>query len=127
MELIQKREDELEKSSQTLVSVVDRLYRETSRLREETNRLREIISPHNYGIKELEEEIDHQHVLKDEIRKRLHTLEIRQARVGIDAPPEVEIEITDTRKRISEIEAKLKILEFDLAQLSSSDENSDNN
>jgi hypothetical protein len=108
-----------------LIEFLQNLDNETKILREEVRRLRLIMQPTSSmdGEEEIKDEIKHQSALKKEINRRLHALEMEQARKGIDTPPQVETQINDLRERISEIDAKIKILTYNLQQALSPDHN----
>lgn len=91
----------------------------TEKLREEVSRLRDVLSASKsvQGADEAREEIEHQTLIRKELIKRLRALEIEQARKGINTPAETEIQIGDIRDRMSEAEARIKILIYDLGQI----------
>lgn len=97
----------------------NKLMVSTEELQDDVRRLREVISSSSIieGVDEIREEIKHQTTLRKELIRRLRSLELEQARKGIDTPPQVETQISDIRDRITEIEAKIKILTYDLQQV----------
>lgn len=100
----------------TIRSEMERLTRVSETLQSEVDRLRDIIQPIGSveDEQDIREELQHQSLLKKELIKRLRILEIEQARKGIDAPPQTEIQIHDIKERITEIDARIKILNYDL-------------
>ena len=89
------------------------------RLQEEMERIRNVVAPKSMidGIEEIEEEIKHQSQIRRELIKRVRVLEIEQARKGINTPAEIDTQISDIRERVTETEARIKILSFDLEKL----------
>jgi hypothetical protein len=111
---------------QALTSTVNDFYgikkqflAEIQNLHNYINRLKDIIEPRGFTEKEdIKEEIKHQHELKKQYIKRIHVLEIDQAKRGINTPSEVEIEINDVHNYITECEAKIKLFTYELDHFS---------
>lgn len=93
------------------------LLHATNQLKDEIQRLRDVIHPSFVadGIDEIKDEINHYNLIRKELIRRLRSLEIEQARKGIDTPPHIETQINDLRRQIAESEARIKILSYDLS------------
>lgn len=61
-----------------------------------------------YSDEEEEEKENHLLELRNRLKRRLNSLQMQRATMGIRTPPDINIEIEDTEKEIAEIESKLK-------------------
>ncbi len=59
----------------------------------------------------IEEELEYKRELLETHRRRLHKLEKRQAQLGINTPPEIDVEIEDIRLKIAALELEIEKLE----------------
>ena len=98
-----------------------RLMTQNDQLQAENARLRKIIYPGSNieGKAEIEQEIQHQLMLRKELQKKLRDLTIEHTKDGTGQTLQIDPQMQITHDQITEIEARIKILSYDLERFTS--------